>query len=184
MSNNQDLNQLTKESLKTALIQLLKDNEVEQISVTSLTQRAGVSRMAYYRNYQSITHLYHDVYDDYFQQFFQENKSPLMQRHGFNIWKGLFLFLYQHQDVAEILLSPKENHHFLAYLNEAFCLPLENLHDRYLMRGVIGSIFNILIEWVNDKFIYEPEILAELCQQLTQHIQVPIANLEKWLPKD
>ncbi|MBF6626631.1 TetR/AcrR family transcriptional regulator [Aerococcaceae bacterium zg-BR9] len=182
MSNNLELNQLTKQSLKTALIQLLKDNEVEQISVTSLTHRAGVSRMAYYRNYQSITHLYHDVYDEYFQQFFHENRSLIVQRNGFNFWKNLFSFLYRHQDVAEILLSPKENHHFLAYLNEAFCQPLDDLHDRYLMRGVIGSIFNILVQWVNDEFVYEPEILAELCQQLTQNVPAPIANLDKWLP--
>ena len=37
-----------------ALIQLLKTKSLSNITITELTERAGVSRMTYYRNYHSL----------------------------------------------------------------------------------------------------------------------------------
>lgn len=45
--------QLSKECLYTALLQLMETTPYDQISITDITARAGVSRMAYYRNYES-----------------------------------------------------------------------------------------------------------------------------------
>ncbi|MCI1986608.1 MAG: TetR/AcrR family transcriptional regulator [Lactobacillus sp.] len=40
--------------LTTALLQLLEKQPLNEIKVTTLVTRAGVSRMAFYRNYQSL----------------------------------------------------------------------------------------------------------------------------------
>lgn len=175
-NSNQELNQLTKSSLKTALIQLLAENSVDEISVTSLTKRAGVSRMAYYRNYHSITALYHDVYADYFQQFFKYNIGYLVAQEHKKFWEGLFNFLFDHKDVAKILLSSKENPHFLAYLNFSFCTPIKDPTERYLFRGVVGSVFNVLIEWVQNDFDLTPQEIAKLCLILTERIKLDAAS--------
>lgn len=45
--------QLSKECLYTSLLQLMETTPYDQISITDITARAGVSRMAYYRNYES-----------------------------------------------------------------------------------------------------------------------------------
>lgn len=171
-NNNQELNQLTKSSLKTALIQLLAENTVEDISVTSLTKRAGVSRMAYYRNYPSITALYHEVYDDYFKQFFQHNLAYLIDNQAQKFWLSLFEFIFEHQATVKVLLSTKENPHFLDYLNQVFCNPIENMTDRYLIRGVVGSVFNVLTEWVQNEFDLSPKEIAPLCVNLTANVEM------------
>lgn len=51
--SNKEANQLTKESLETALLFLLEKKELKQISVSELVRKAGVSRNAFYRNYKS-----------------------------------------------------------------------------------------------------------------------------------
>ncbi len=48
--SNEETNRLTRESLETALLQLLQEQDIRDISIEALVQRAGVSRMAYYRN--------------------------------------------------------------------------------------------------------------------------------------
>lgn len=180
--NNKEINHLTKESLKLALIQLLEENSIDQISITTLTKHAGVSRMAYYRNYASIIDLYHDVYNDYFHQFFESNIHFLFNQNFFNFWEGLFNFLFEHQAVAKILLSSKESHHFLSYLNNTFCDSLEDTTSRYIIRGVLGSIFNVMTEWIKNEFDLAPRDIAQLCTVLIQdanqytNANVAIAN--------
>ena len=52
-SKKNQANVLAKECMVSALMQLLEDKPLSAISVTELTEKAGVSRMTYYRNYQS-----------------------------------------------------------------------------------------------------------------------------------
>lgn len=49
--------------LTTALFQLLQTKSLNEIKVTDLIKRAGVSRMAYYRNYQDVS----DILRQYFK---------------------------------------------------------------------------------------------------------------------
>lgn len=45
--------QLAIDSIYTALLQLMEQKPYNEISITDIVKRAGVSRMAYYRNYQT-----------------------------------------------------------------------------------------------------------------------------------
>ena len=62
-------NQLARECMVTALMQLLKEKPLSAVSVSELTEKAGVSRMTYYRNYQSKEEIFtvylDDILDDY-----------------------------------------------------------------------------------------------------------------------
>ena len=57
-------NRLAKECIVTALIELMKVTEYDRITITDITKKAGVSRMAYYRNYTSK--------DDILNKFIEE----------------------------------------------------------------------------------------------------------------
>ena len=46
-------NLLTRESILLAFLDLLQTEEYSRITITDITRRAGVSRNAYYRNYDS-----------------------------------------------------------------------------------------------------------------------------------
>ena len=53
MRTKNESNKLAKECIVTALIELMKVRDYASITITDLTKKAGVSRMAYYRNYTS-----------------------------------------------------------------------------------------------------------------------------------
>ncbi|MFV0561214.1 MAG: TetR/AcrR family transcriptional regulator [Enterococcus sp.] len=59
----QEIKNDSKEYLTTALFQLLNTKNLEEIKVTELAKRAGLSRMAFYRNYESVE----DVLYNYFE---------------------------------------------------------------------------------------------------------------------
>lgn len=61
--SNKEANQLTKESIETALLFLLEKKDIKQISVSELVRKAGVSRNAFYRNYKSKEEILEDYYE-------------------------------------------------------------------------------------------------------------------------
>ena len=56
-------NSLTREWMQQALLRLLKTKELSKITVTELTQTAGVARVTFYRNYNDMA----DVLLDYLE---------------------------------------------------------------------------------------------------------------------
>ncbi len=61
--SNKESNQLTRESIETALLFLLEKKELAQISISELVQKAGVSRNAFYRNYKSKEEILEMAYE-------------------------------------------------------------------------------------------------------------------------
>ena len=53
MEKQNEINQLTRECLLTALLRLMEIKPYDSITITDITKLAGVSRMAYYRNYKN-----------------------------------------------------------------------------------------------------------------------------------
>lgn len=61
--SNKEANQLTRESIETALLFLLEGKEIQQISISELVKKAGVSRNAFYRNYKSKEEILEAYYE-------------------------------------------------------------------------------------------------------------------------
>ena len=53
MEKINEINLLSKECILTALLRLMDEKPYESITITDITSLAGVSRMAYYRNYKN-----------------------------------------------------------------------------------------------------------------------------------
>ena len=60
--SNKESNLLTREAIETALLQLLEKKELTKISISELVKRAGVSRAAFYRNYDSKEEILESVF--------------------------------------------------------------------------------------------------------------------------
>lgn len=73
MSAKNAANQLARECIVTALLQLLKEKPLSALSISEITSRAGVSRMTYYRNYKSKEDIFvqalSDILDEYHREF-------------------------------------------------------------------------------------------------------------------
>ena len=60
--SNKESNQITRESIETALLFLMEKKELSKISVSELVKKAGVSRNAFYRNYKSKEEILEKAY--------------------------------------------------------------------------------------------------------------------------
>lgn len=175
-SSNQEMNQLSKEALQTALIELLTQQDLDAISVTKLSEKAGVSRMTFYRNYDSITDLFHDTLDVIFKEIIVLGQQTLIAGNWSAFWLALFKFCYSNKRVVRIMLNTSQNTLVLDYLNQAFAYISNDPYHRYRSLAYIGVTYNLLVEWARNDFDILPEEIAKLCAQVinpNQDAEVP-----------
>ena len=87
--NNQEANALTRDCIEKALILLMEKKKFDEISISDITKRAGVSRTAYYRNYKSKE----DILSGYMQNINQALSDVLKKfdpiHETLKSWKAL-----------------------------------------------------------------------------------------------
>ena len=65
--SNMESNLFTKDCIRTALLSLMAVKIFEQITVTEIIKRAGVSRGGFYRNYQSKEEVLQEICEKLFR---------------------------------------------------------------------------------------------------------------------
>ncbi len=108
----------TQKLLREALIELIEERGFEALTIGELTERAMVSRAAFYRNYQ-------DKYD-LVEQIFEEAMSALLgsvgdlgQEHPAEIWVQFFEHIAQYERLYRALLGSKGSPWFVRKMRAA-----------------------------------------------------------------
>ena len=166
-SDNKTSIEITKESLRTALLQLLEDQSLHQIKITDLCKRAGVSRMAYYRHYHSIINLYQDIIHHLLEGFLVQSHAYILKGNWQDFWLSFFEYIYDNRYQVKIILSNQEQIEILYYLNRLFAPKIESNNQKqfFHIRGIIGLTYNIMLTWVQSDFSMSTHDLAHLCNQ-------------------
>lgn len=123
------INELCRESLLQALLLLMKNQAVDKISITELCKKAGVSRMAFYKNFDSKE----AILEDYISQMLDDSVqliSTLDLSNTYNSSLVYFQMIKDNQDFFEIVLLRHRNEYVL---NQIFT---------YLFNSFNASVYN------------------------------------------
>lgn len=186
MSNkyNIEQNKITKESIFVALMSLMEKNDFKDISITKVTQKAGVSRMAFYRNYSIMEDILTDKLDDMFKEY-----SYLLNQNGNSSYEMARLFFYyfrQHRKFIENLLGSNLPHlilersiEFLNIFSVAVTCSVDCPPEfkKYNIGFVAGGFFNVLIIWCKNGMTESDEKMAEIVYEHLTHQITGIGGL-------
>ena len=102
MKDEITLNESVKEAIEIALIKLLQNKDINKITVTELTKKAGVGRSSFYRNFESIE----DVVVSYVNRIYSEyfikkpvNRDAYKKSEFSGFLKERFKFIKENEDV-------------------------------------------------------------------------------------
>lgn len=171
---NEELNNLTKESLQTALISLLADKPYEKISVTDICKKAGVSRMSYYRNFESKDEILQKLADEYFNKI----KVGLLEREEkgchYEWYLDFFREVKEDPERMKLLLKADSIIHFMGGVDSILVKikDADTPEGHYRLLAKEGGFYTIVSNWVYDGMKESPEEMAELCLK----ILVPITR--------
>lgn len=167
-------NQLAKESIFTALMIIMEQKNFKEISITELTKRAGVSRMAFYRNYNQLE----DVITQYLMEYFEENCNQLLNNKRFDICESARIyfecFRKQKRLISNLIHSNLTNLIFDSSVEffhtfsknivcEKPCTPEQQI---YHAEFVVGGLNRVLIEWVKNGMAESDKEMAGFINEL------------------
>ncbi|MFT4144153.1 MAG: TetR/AcrR family transcriptional regulator [Mobilitalea sp.] len=180
--NNALQNQIAKESIFTALMILMEQKSFKEITITELTVKAGVSRMAFYRNYTQME----DVITNYLMEYLEDYSSQILNKESFNAYESARLyfacFRKQEKLITNLIHSNLTNlifesnieffHTFFKNICERAC---SSTKQKYYAEFIAGGLYKVLIEWAKNGMIEGDEDMAGFINTLNISKAVTIA---------
>lgn len=162
--SNEESNKLTRECLRTAMFKLIEQKSFEKITITDIANRAGVSRVAFYRNYATKEELVKDLCQCLLEELRASVKSECFRTNR-KLWFQHFFSVIQENSTF-----------FKAYLNANLRLsngmvvetirPSSTMQDHYRNVADEGAFINILTEWFLTGMVQTPEEMGDICETL------------------
>lgn len=163
----------TRECIRTALIYLMKDTSLNEITVTAIIRRAGVSRAGFYHNYTCKEDVLDDISNTLYEKIANYYNKELHSLEPYQRYVQLFERLKEHADLFELLLKPQFQHsnvfdfNFFIHQNQTPSTTEE--YYRYI--GMVYAHRFIMREWIKQGMKESPEKMATMfCNIFQQNL--------------
>ena len=159
-------------SITNALLELMKSEDYDKISVTDIVNKAGLSRVTYYRHFASK--------EDVLIRFFKDTKERFLLQSSFGegpinneiMVLNLFIFFKTNMAANKAIRNAHLENELLNFLSAEFLDNLPVKLEPYYALFIAGALFNVLIHWLDNDckdpidevtrpFIEVPDALAE-----------------------
>ncbi|MGN8845316.1 TetR/AcrR family transcriptional regulator [Niallia sp. HCP3S3_B10] len=165
----------TRNNLKRAMLELVKEKDFKDISITEIAKSANCNRVTFYSHYESSTQLLEDIFRDYLEQLTMNYKQSFAGKKTFSLSDpsrniAIFKFIYDNSFVFSLMLMgeviPGSQNIFCEtianisrrdlVLKEEISFDIEalNLYETYALLG-------LFIYWIKTDFQSTPEEMAK-----------------------
>ncbi len=172
--SNEESKKITRESIITALILLFAEKPYEKITVTEIVKKAGVSRTAFYRNFNTKEDVVRELSQSIVNKlnwFFEGDKY---RGNGKALLTDVFKYIKNNKRTVSLLFNSKQIVYEIlggkTYLDSV--MPEEISSNYYSMVATETVLKKIIIEWFNNGMKESPEEMAEYCSELSRKIIV------------
>jgi transcriptional regulator, TetR family len=165
--SNQESNAITRESLEISLLQLLDKKDLKKITISELVERAGVSRAAFYRNYESKEELLESIFQSTVSKITQSLEGYNFKTDLYQIW----VYLFKEAKKEARIISLAVDYNFEKLLTKAVYEFLEKRSKNqkssqgpasYLNSFLSSAIVSVLAKWIKDGMKVPAEKMASL----------------------
>ena len=160
----------TKAYISLALYALMQKMPYEEISVKEICDRAGVSRMSFYRYYSNKDDIFVDYCDDRFEEFYNTMKDvENLSLRQFTL--EMFKFVRKYARPIEVLFKANKDFLLLDQLSGYAKYVVSNLKSDFLITQknnptfpyfLAGGLFNVFVYWINNGTKYSPEEMNDM----------------------
>ena len=151
-----------KTELTKALLKLLETKSLNDISISELCDKAGLSRLSFYRNYSSR--------EDILKQYLSQITTSFLGTTSVNFRTTpkrefiiyLIKHMQQHKKIISLLIDNGLSYIVKEEFDAAFKRSVEIYHDPYRCYVASGAYFNLIYYWFLNGCKETPEELAEM----------------------
>lgn len=176
---------LLKECMADALLRAMKEKSFEKITVTEITEAAGVNRSTWFRNFESKDEALTFKLVLLWYQWAGEHGMRDCRRYTAENVEDFFAFNASIQPVLETIYHAEQ----LPCVYDAFCHVMSAKSETtpaqaYEARFYSYGLFGLLDEWIGRGFCETPQQLAEMLREMMpastqQTLMIEIASTRK-----
>ncbi len=174
----------TQKLLREALIDLIEERGFDALTVGEITERALVSRAAFYRNYKDKYDLVEQIFAEAMQALFKAIAEPSLV-HSPEIWVRFFEHIAQYERLYRALLGRKGSSWFVLKMRASLvdlikefgrlaqsqwqpppAQPLYPTSDELIPDLVATMLVEAITWWLEQDRPYPPEEIARRCVTL------------------
>ncbi len=167
---------VVEEAIYDAFLLMLKEKELEKITVSDVIKKAGIVRSTFYNHYENIPALVTAIEDRTINDIF----TIMNSFHPENDWdmcKSYYLTICEYTMtnplLANLLCNPWEDtffekaitmfHHYVKNVTQN-TTPIHHSKEElsYMIASTIGSTIGVLHKWSKDNFQSPPETIADI----------------------
>ena len=158
----------TKQRVVDSLLKLLDEKPMEDITISELKQRAGISRMTFYRNYRGKE----DILSEYFKDVLIQYKKDTGEAHGQGNYydkKNIihcFEYFYEQREFLESVMRRGFDYIFLSvvdkYVMTTWWKRGDGREKEYCLHAFAGALYNLYISWALKGYKETPEEMADI----------------------
>lgn len=165
--SNEESNRITRESLQTALIQLMSEKPFEQITITELVRRSGVSRTAFYRNYTSKEMILTEMSDAFIQILTESLSDVKKPEDSFQWYLRTFQIVYENAALFQLLLDAHISLYQImgSYSILEKIMPSSTPEEHYRLTALEAGFAAILADWYRQGMKESITFMAGFCAE-------------------
>lgn len=144
---------ISKRMLKDALLSLLKEKRLMDITIKELCDRSGINRSTFYRHYDNVSELLDEIIDDIASLVIATSNASLNDPgNTISYLNSVLMFFRDHVEYDPLISSENFTMDILAKKIEEEMirsLPIKNSrHQRYLVRYLMSGSYGIIKSWI------------------------------------
>ena len=180
MNESDERYSTVEDAIYDAFFLLLKDKDLEKITVSDVIKKAGIVRSTFYNHYENIPALLQAAEDKTIRDIFtmMESFHP-KNDHDFchSYYMAICNYTRKNPFLANLLQSPRGDaffekaitmfHKYVTDVTPAsISTPKSRAEFSYLIAGAIGSTIGVLHKWTAEDFATPAEDIAEILSKI------------------
>ena len=144
----------------------MKKKEYKDISITEICEKAGVTRMSFYRNFNSKEDILEKWLARITDEFLVISEISYKNDSTKDYFIKLFTHLKQHQTICAAMYKAGLIHLVKAQFDRVFLQIHKGEYDDYKSYFLAGGIYNVYLLWLIRGCKESPEDLAEKMEDM------------------
>lgn len=177
MKRKNTTTQMMKEYIAESLLLLMAKKAYANISIKEITDKAGVNRSTYYRNFSSKDSIVDFWFSGIMSEYIDEFRNSADSSAG-NYLNTIFKCFYKHKHNFLLIHNNGLSYLFLSVLNRIFEKSIDNgqLHiaARYKRYFHTGGIYNFLVLWLSRGMYEPPKVITQIAASCFSEKGVPM----------
>lgn len=174
MDKRKVANQLVKDRLLNALIELGEINDWSKVTISELIIKSNVARASFYRNFKSVEEIIDYGIQKLAIQYHQNNPSLKGDVHNHAQMVYKFRFYKEHAKIVLAFHHAKVSTSLLDIITDCIIdergdMPISSIH-RYELYYYAGAFYNMILVWLENGAKESPEEMADEFLRIVQNL--------------